>query len=468
MLPPSLADDPDPAAAGEPDADADVGPARRWRRPRTARPRVRSRRRRIIRGVGLTVAVLVVPVGWSYAHALTGPGSDSTGARTVEWMREHHLGGLVDTVERRWYDHHQAKVGGAPDVAVAAPDVAGAATAPTVAPTPTTDPAPSTAAAAPATVAPAAAAPATAAVAPATAPTTAPPPASPAPVTAPSAPVTALAPPAALATPAASPVPGEGQWTPIGPGHDGTYGAYGTLIRPDGVHTSVLDAVVWIDPHLLALRQYPGAKIPGAPWDRPDHVETARQHELVAAFEGGFRLADSRGGMILGGTTLAPMRDGAATLTIDVNGVPDIGRWGRDVTASPTLDSARQNLDLIVDGGAPVPSLLHDPNRAWGFTGPANKSAVWRSGAGITADGALVWVGGPGLTIEALAETLVRAGAVRGMQLDINHEWVQLDTYTTAPDGTVSGRRVLPGMQHTANRWLTEDTRDFVAVFSRG
>jgi len=279
-----------------------------------------------------------------------------------------------------------------------------------------------------------------------------------------------LPPPARLRTPAAAPIADEGAWTAIGPvvaGTGGSTGAYGTLIRPDDVHTSVLDAVVWIDPHVLELRHYPGANLPGAPWDRPDHVESERQRQLVAAFEGGFRLADSHGGMLLGGSELAPMRVGAATLTIDAAGVPNIGAWGVDIDPSGTYDSARQNLDLIVDGGAAVPGLVQDPNRAWGFTGPANKSAVWRSGAGMTADGALVWVGGPGLTIEALADSLVRAGAIRGMQLDINHDWVELNTYTTAAVGSVVGTRILSGMQHSGNRWLTEDTRDFVAVFER-
>jgi hypothetical protein len=78
-----------------------------------------------------------------------------------------------------------------------------------------------------------------------------------------------------------------------------------------------------------------------------------------------------------------------------------------------------------------------------------------------------VWVGGPGLTVESLAETLVRAGAVRGMQLDINREWVQLNTYTVGTDGQVHGQRLLNGMEHTDDRWLTEDTRDFIAVFTR-
>ena len=57
---------------------------------------------------------------------------------------------------------------------------------------------------------------------------------------------------------------------------------------------------------------------------------------------------------------------------------------------------------------------------------------VWRSGVGITADGALVYVGGPGLNITDLADLLVRAGAVRAMELDINTDWVNFSAYRPA------------------------------------
>ena len=52
---------------------------------------------------------------------------------------------------------------------------------------------------------------------------------------------------------------------------------------------------------------------------------------------------------------------------------------------------------------------------------------------GITADGALVYVGGPALNITTLANLLVDAGAVRGMELDINTDWVSLATYAPPP-----------------------------------
>jgi hypothetical protein len=159
-------------------------------------------------------------------------------------------------------------------------------------------------------------------------------------------------------------------------------GAYITSLRPEAVHTSVMDAGVWFDPTVLSMRQYPGLKLPGAPWDRPPKVEVARQRNLIAAFSGGFRLRDSNGGMILGHQTLKAMRVGVRP-SRSTTGNADIGGWGTDINNSLTLDSARQSLDLIVINGHPAPDLATDANRKRGFTGPKNKTAVWRSGAGI-------------------------------------------------------------------------------------
>ena len=70
---------------------------------------------------------------------------------------------------------------------------------------------------------------------------------------------------------------------------------------------------------------------------------------------------------------------------------------------------------------------------------------MWRSGLGVTANGALVYVGGPGLDIVDLANILVKAGAVRAMELDINTDWVNYSIYqpstptgaATATNGTL-------------------------------
>jgi hypothetical protein len=98
---------------------------------------------------------------------------------------------------------------------------------------------------------------------------------------------------------------------------------------------------------------------------------------------------------------------------------------------------------------------------------------VWRSGLGVTADGALVYVGGPGLDIIDLANLLVRAGAVRAMELDINTDWVNFSTYQPAtPTGLASathGTELLSGMTGTPGRYFESWwARDFITMSAAG
>ncbi|HEX6785794.1 MAG TPA: hypothetical protein VF076_01240, partial [Acidimicrobiales bacterium] len=79
------------------------------------------RRRRRLGLAALAFVVLTAPITYSYVRALTGPGHDSAAARSVEWLRDHKMGWLVDTAERRWFATHQARVGGTPDVHVLTP-----------------------------------------------------------------------------------------------------------------------------------------------------------------------------------------------------------------------------------------------------------------------------------------------------------------------------------------------------------
>ena len=105
---------------------------------------------------------------------------------------------------------------------------------------------------------------------------------------------------------------------------------------------------------------------------------------------------------------------------------------------TPQVASVRQNLLPLVADGRPTAAGL-EPRwlQTWGATCGATSCAAtvpgvehqWRSGLGLTADGALVYVAGPALDPLQLAELLVRAGAVRGMQLDINPYWPVLATY---------------------------------------
>ena len=400
--------------------------------------------------LAVLLVVFLIPVSVSYVRDLTGPGHDSFSARTVQWVRDHHMGSFVDWAERHWFSQHQAKVGGDPDLDAVGPNIAGAVTVPTTVPI-----------TGPTTVA--------ATVPDATATTASPD--STAPGSENSTSTTAvlrrLPPPTPLTSPSPTPFKGEGEWTGFGPLVDGLPGAYATTVRPDVEHSAISIGVVWFDPAAVRFRLFPGDNSPSRPWDRPPYVPVPDRKSLLAAFAGGFRLSESHGGMLLGGKEIRPMRVGAATFAFALDGKPLLGNWGVEVPINGEYDSVRQNLDLIVDDGAMNPLLETDPNNQWGFTGPSNNSYVWRSGVGILPDGAIVWVGGNGLSVVSLAKVFVRIGAERAMQLEINREWVQLNTYTLTPEGKIFGRRLLTGMRGPDNRWLDRDTRDFVAVFAR-
>jgi len=97
---------------------------------------------------------------------------------------------------------------------------------------------------------------------------------------------------------------------------------------------------------------------------------------------------------------------------------------------------------------------------------------VWRSGVGVTRDGALVYVGGPGLNITSLADLLVRAGAIRAMELDINPDWVNFATFKPAVGGTAAtaanGSDLLTDMSASpAHYFASWWSRDFFAASAR-
>src|SRR5689334_5510255 len=77
------------------------------RPPRLAAPRA-LRRSRLARWVAvvLPLTVLGVPVA-SYLHALRAPGSTDWQLTTVEWIRDHGGGPLVDVAENWWYAHNR-------------------------------------------------------------------------------------------------------------------------------------------------------------------------------------------------------------------------------------------------------------------------------------------------------------------------------------------------------------------------
>ncbi|MDA8291679.1 MAG: phosphodiester glycosidase family protein [Actinomycetota bacterium] len=197
--------------------------------------------------------------------------------------------------------------------------------------------------------------------------------------------------------------------------------------------------IAWMDTRLLRAALYSGSTIPGGgPYANHAPIDASAARTLVAAFNAGFLMGNTNGGYYTDGRVVAPLRLGAASAVIYKSGLITVGMWGRDVRMTRAVAAVRQNLNLLVDHGRPVPGLNPNDTVVWGYT-LGNQVHVWRSGLGVTADGAVVYVAGADLDITELAKLLVRAGSVRAMELDINTDAVNLATYRPAsPTGIAS------------------------------
>ena len=268
----------------------------------------------------------------------------------------------------------------------------------------------------------------------------------------------------------------DGTWLPVGRAVNGFPAVYEThLVAPGGSDEA---GIAWMDTNLLGAQLYSGSKSPGGgPYAFTAPVQPAQAASLVAAFNGGFLMKDAQGGYFTEGRTIYPLVNGAASLVIDSNGSVDVGAWGTDLTMTPDVVAVRQNLVPLVEGGKPTAQASNPDWQAWGATcgtsscsGPGIEDQ-WRSAAGVTADGALVYVAGPALDPLQVAELLVRAGVVRGMELDINPSWPVFATYAPAagaPAAPSNGTSLQPAsIQGPATFFEASWGRDFVTMSAR-
>jgi hypothetical protein len=188
-------------------------------------------------------------------------------------------------------------------------------------------------------------------------------------------------------------------------------------------------------------------------------VSGTERSQLLAAFNGGFKMVAGAGGYEQEDHVYYPLRAGLASLVIDRSGHARIGVWGHGVPApGEQVYSVRQNLQPLVVSGRPT-GASYD----WGLWGATlgGGEYVARSAVGEDAAGDLIYVGSMSTTPYDLASVLARHGARTGMELDINPAWVQLDV-AHAPGGAL--RAEVSGQIRPANQFLYGWTRDFFTV----
>jgi len=382
-----------------------------------ARRRRRSPTWKAVLALLVLLVVLVAPTA-SYLRALVAPGEADWQVRTVEWVRDHGGGPVVDMVENWWYAHNQPTgsipaAGTVPTDDAALPPVASAAPAVAV-------------------------------------------------------PTTAVLPPLPL-LPGVAPLRNEATWVPNARTVGGSAALYTAYFRPDPAYPSQIVGVAWMNQDLVSTHLVAGTAEP-VPGNSPDRAQVPvdLRDALVAVFNSGWKMRDCRGGYYADGKSVVALQNGAASLVIDTAGRVTIGRWGRDVHMSPRVAAVRQNLHLIIDGGRPASGLADNADGTWGST-KNQFQYTWRSGLGTDRNGNLVYVAGDQLSLAELADAMVAAGVQRGMELDIHPKTVTFTTFHPAagqPFG-LAATKLLPAMVQPVTRYLDPDHRDFLAVTVR-
>lgn len=274
--------------------------------------------------------------------------------------------------------------------------------------------------------------------------------------------------PADIAPFAADPVPGEGVFSPAVVGPLGNPIVETAALRPDADHTSNLAYVAWLDQRALRFTLHPGYQQPGGAWNESDYLAPDVLPRLVATWNGGFKVDpdDAMGGYYQDGREAVPLVDGKAAEVFYRDGSLKIGEWGRDLSMTRNVAAVRENLNLLVDHGDVTVGPLDGSGADWGYT-IKGWYYIARSGVGMTAKGDIVYVGGSELSVYTLAKLLKAAGAVYGMELDINPDWTSFMTYDGLRNPRHPVARKLWDFDQPADRYFSPSDRDFVTVHAR-
>lgn len=266
------------------------------------------------------------------------------------------------------------------------------------------------------------------------------------PTTVPAAPAPHLSPPD---------VPGL-QW--VSYGASAGQAPYVYVAQTDGGRIGLL----WMDSSRLRFRYVPGYGVPEAGPIRPaDDRPSTWVPRMVAAFNGGFRLADDVGGYFYAGQLVRPMLDGRAAFQIFTNGRLRVGVWGQDLSQTADTVVVRQNLGpLVVDYQSQASSS--DAPDAWGAANGGLPHAN-RTALGQLSDGALVFAYGSEVPAVDMARAMTQVRARTAMVLDMNKSWPSAFVYRHIAGRTV-GQRIQPDIWRDPEMYLHPFKKDFVVA----
>jgi len=219
---------------------------------------------------------------------------------------------------------------------------------------------------------------------------------------------------------------------------------------------------MWMDPSHLRFRYIPGTQVPeGSPATAADSTPATWVPQMLAGFDSGFKLSDHAGGYYYLGRTVAPLRNGLATMVVHRDGSLTVGVWGSDLRMTADTLAVRQNLPPLVLGGVAQTSP-RDGLRTWGL--PTHGQPLQnRSALGRLADGSFVFVYAHDVTAPTLASVLVKAGARMAIALDMNLSWPTGFVYAHQ-GGQVVGSKINRFATRQPSIYQTRFKKDFIVV----
>jgi hypothetical protein len=259
-------------------------------------------------------------------------------------------------------------------------------------------------------------------------------------------------------------------WTPVSASSRGVMvdfrdvnvnGAVFRIIRLRARTTLLRWHVGSIDPNAWA--QAPPDAAPSFDWP------TEGPPGVVAAFNGAFKQSARAGGAVVDGVVMIHLVVGYMTIALDRAGHWELGAWGAKNFPTKGFHpiSYRQNLGPLVLNAAVTQGAASSNWRQWGS--PLNNNPLTaRTGLGVDANGNLIYVATmtPVMPV-TLAGALVRAGAVTGMELDINPFWPIAGASVQRLHASTGQFAVqLPGSQHNASIYDNGWQRDFFVALA--
>ncbi len=256
----------------------------------------------------------------------------------------------------------------------------------------------------------------------------------------------------------------EGRWISKDMWHAGVPLVFTSFFHTSANNPDSIAYATWIRSSKTRLGLYLGYEGPG-PSSRsrgPEMVPVTGRRNLLATFNSGFYEKDSSEGFYTHNVLYFPMIKGHATLVEYTDGTIDIINWTGAARPGANIVMARQNLHLLLNNSLINPATANGSQ--WGVT-LHGVPAVWRTAVGVDVHGNLMYLAAPSQTAVSLAHALLRIGAVRAMQLDINPEWPIFVTYTHP--GAGGPRLFVPNPNQVPGRFLYTSTKDFFAVYIR-